>query len=127
MYHEQCEEARRKMNEMSAYEKVIGQDGTVANNMALLAAFGGPLGGKAAMLLDQAIRSAAKEKGLETEKRAPTEEEQALVGAYGALFWIYEEKRYARWPEYIEFYRKQDEEEGRVSTRVVDNETESAV
>ena len=29
-------------------------------------------------------------------------------GAYSAKFWIYEEKRYARWPEYIEFYRKQD-------------------
>ena len=103
LYHEQCEKERKKM-----YKKES------------------PLGGKAALLLDQMRAREAKEKGLDTEKRAPTEEEQALVGAYGALFWIYEEKRYARWPEYIEFYRKQDEEKG-ISTRVVDNKTESAV
>ena len=43
MYHEQCEEARKKM-----YEKES------------------PLGGKAALLLDQIRAREAKEKGLDT-------------------------------------------------------------
>ena len=63
--HDQNEAARRKMNELSAYEKVIGQDGTVANNMALLAAFGGPAGQKAVTLLQEAIEAVAAEKDSE--------------------------------------------------------------
>tara|TARA_Y100000401_G_scaffold57727_1_gene45702 strand:+ start:353 stop:652 length:300 start_codon:yes stop_codon:yes gene_type:complete len=87
LYHEQCEEERKKM-----YNKES------------------PLGGKAALLLDRAREFRAKEKGLDTRKE-PLTEEQLKSGIYSAWFWIYEEKRYARWPEYIEFYRKQDEEE----------------
>jgi len=102
MYHEQCEEARKKMYKEES-----------------------PLGGKAALLLDQIRARKAKEKGLDTRKQ-PLTEEQLKSGLYSAQFWIYEEKRYARWPEYIEFYRKQDEEEG-VSTRMVGDETESTV
>ena len=102
MYHEQCEEAHKKM-----YKKE------------------NPLGGKAALLLDQIRAREAKEKGLDTRKE-PLTEEQLKSGIYSAWFWIYEEKRYVRWPEYIEFYRKQDEEEG-VSTRMVGNKTESTV
>ena len=102
MYHEQCEEARKKM-----YEKES------------------PLGGKAALLLDQMRAREAKEKGLDIRKE-PLTEEQLKSGVYSGQFWIYEEKRYARWPEYIEFYRKQDEEEG-VSTRMVGDRTESTV
>ena len=60
------------------------------------------------------------------EARRKMTQENTESGIYSAWCWIYEEKRYVRWPEYIEFYRKQDEEEG-ISTRVVDNETESTV
>ena len=30
---------------------------------------------------------------------------------YSGQFWIYEEKRLARYPEYVEFYRNQDKKE----------------
>ena len=60
------------------------------------------------------------------EVRRKMTQENTETGLYSGQFWIYEEKRYARWPEYIEFYRKQDEEKG-ISTRVVGERTESTV
>ena len=60
------------------------------------------------------------------EARRKMTQENTETGLYSGQFWIYEEKRYVRWPEYIEFYRKQDEEEG-ISTRMVGDRTESTV
>ena len=48
-----------------------------------------------------------KQKGMTTKEIVDAKQE-ALTGVYSGQFWIYEEQKFARWPEYIKYYEEQD-------------------